>query len=89
MEGKMRARVISMEEGLKEIEQVILIRVRSKTYNLLIMEDYMPVLGEVEGSVVILDGQGEHRWEGIRGFFSIRSNLFSLMLSEDFECLER
>lgn len=87
-EEKMKARIISMEEGLREIEKVRLIRVISREYNLLIMEDYMPVIGEITGTVTIVSDDGEYKAENIKGFFSVRKNLFSLMLSEDFECLE-
>ena len=87
-EGKMKARIISMDEGLREIEKVRLIRVISREYNLLIMEDYMPVIGEITGTVTIVSDDGEYKAENIKGFFSVRKNLFSLMLSEDFECLE-
>ena len=84
----MKARIISMEEGLREIEKVRLIRVISREYNLLIMEDYMPVIGEITVTVTIVSDDGEYKAENIKGFFSVRKNLFSLMLSEDFECLE-
>ena len=87
-EGKITARVISMKDGLKEIAGVSLIRIKSREYNLLVMEDYMPVIGEIDGSVTILSGDGEYKAEGIKGFFSHRKNKFSLMISEDFQCLE-
>ena len=86
--GKMTARIISMEEGLREFFQVKLIRVKSREYNLLIMEDYMPVIGEIDGSVTIVTEEEEYKSGEIRGFFSHQKNLFSLMISEDFQCLE-
>ena len=88
MEGRITARVISMEEGLREIRGVQLIRIKSREYNLLIMEDYMPVLGEIDGEVTIVAGEEEYRNGSMKGFFSHRKNLFSLMISEDFQCLE-
>lgn len=86
--GKMTARIIRMEDGVRELQEVSLIRIKSREYNLLIMEDYMPVIGEIDGNVAILWAGGEYSAEGIKGFFSHRKNLFSLMLSEDFQCLE-
>lgn len=77
-----------MDEGLKEMEGVRLIRIKSREYNLLIMEDYMPVIGEIDGDVTIVAEGEEYRVQGITGFFSHRKNLFSLMISEDFQCLE-
>ena len=47
------ARVYSIVNGVKEIQHVRLIRIKSRKYNLLIMEDYMPVLGEIDGDVTI------------------------------------
>ena len=88
MEGRITARVISMEDGLREIEGVSLIRIKSREYNLLIMEDYMPVIGELDGTVAIVTGEGEYQTGPMKGFFSHRKNLFSLMISEDFTCLE-
>lgn len=88
MEGRITARVISMEDGLKEIRGVNLIRIKSREYNLLIMEDYMPVIGEIDGTVAIVSGEGEYQIGSMKGFFSHRKNLFSLMISEDFTCLE-
>lgn len=88
MEGRITARVISMEDGLKEIRGVNLIRIKSREYNLLIMEDYMPVIGEIDGTVAIVSGEGEYQTGSMKGFFSHRKNLFSLMISEDFTCLE-
>lgn len=87
-DGKITAKVISMRDGLKEITGVSMIRIKSREYNLLIMEDYMPVIGEIDGNVTIVFTDGEYREENIRGFFSHRKNLFSLMISEDFQCLE-
>lgn len=88
MEGKITVRVISMEDGLREIQAVRMIRIKSREYNLLIMEDYMPVIGEIDGTVTVVSGEGEYQTGPIKGFFSHRKNLFSLMISEDFECLE-
>ncbi len=87
MEGRITARIIGMD-GLKEFEGVSMIRIKSTRYNLLIMEDYMPVIGEIDGAVTIVNGDGEYRTGEIKGFFSHRRNLFSLMIREDFQCLE-
>lgn len=88
MDGKIKVKVISMKDGLQEIEHVRMVRIVSKTYNLLIMEDYMPVIGEIEGTVTVVSDEDEYRYEAVNGYFSCRKNVFSLMLSEDFTCLE-
>jgi hypothetical protein len=84
MNGKMKARIISMANGLKEFSGVKMIRITSPDCNLLIMEDYMPVIGPVNGKITIVSEDGEFHLEDVKGFFTTRKNLFSLMLSEDF-----
>ncbi|MDO4438754.1 MAG: hypothetical protein Q4B86_04830 [Eubacteriales bacterium] len=88
MTGKIKVRIMGMKDGLKEIDEVSLIRVISREYNLLIMEDYMPVIGEIDGNVTIVGSQGEYKLENINGYFSIRKNLFSLLIGGGFKCLE-
>ena len=48
-----KVRIFDLEHGLVEYENVKFIRIVSKDYNLLIMEDYMPIIGEIDGSVSI------------------------------------
>lgn len=81
--GIMDAEVISMKTGLQMFDHVSLIRIISSRFNLLIMEDYLPVIGEIEGDVCIMSQEEEYRLERIRGFFCHRSNRFSLMLREE------
>lgn len=78
--GKIRARVCSSEKGLEEYEGVHFVRVISKKYNLLIMEDYMPVIGELEGTVFIRTDSGEYEKGPLKGYFMHKNNEFSLMV---------
>ena len=48
-----KVRVFDMEHGLVEYENVKSVRIISKDYNLLIMKDYLSILGEIIGSVNI------------------------------------
>ena len=76
------ARVYSIVNGVKEMQNVRLIRIKSKQYNLLIMEDYMPVLGEIEGTLTIQSDDEVYTLENIYGFYMLQDNLFRLMLKE-------
>ena len=49
----MKVRVFDMEHGLVEYDDVKTIRIVSRDYNLLIMKDYLSVIGEIVGSVDI------------------------------------
>ena len=51
--NNIKVRIFDMEKGLSEYDDVKTIRIISKNYNLLIMKDYMPIIGEIVGSVDI------------------------------------
>lgn len=80
VERTMQVRALSFNKGLTVFNQVRLIRIKSKEYNLVIMADYLPTLGGVDGDVVIVSAEGETKLEGIKGYFVNKSNLFSLVI---------
>ena len=45
----MLVKIYSLLNGLSVLENVKVIRIKSKDYNLLIMKDYVPIIGEIEG----------------------------------------
>ena len=48
-----KVRIFDLKKGLIEYEHIKVIRIVSKDYNLLIMQDYLPIIGEIEGTVDI------------------------------------
>ena len=60
-----KVRVFDMKNGLVEYENVKTIRIISKDYNLLIMKDYLSVIGEIVGSVDI-KGEVLESYPGIK-----------------------
>lgn len=82
-EGKILVRICSRERGLEEFAHVKFVRVVSRRYNLLIMADYLPVIGELEGSVSFLAGNEEYERTHLKGFFMHKNNEFSLMLEKE------
>ncbi len=67
---------------LNKIDNVKVIKVKDEKYNLLIMKDYWPVIGEINGNVYI-DGKEEHAYENIKGFYMLSHNIFRLIIVED------
>lgn len=82
-EGKIHVRICGKERGLEEYDKVSFVRVISKQYNLLIMADYLPIIGEIEGSVFFRTAEEEYRRENIKGYFMHKNNEFSLMLQQE------
>ena len=66
---------------MSEINNAKIIRIKDKKYNILIMKDYWPVLGEVDGSVQI-EAEDSLILNGIKGFYSLSHNVFHLIIRE-------
>jgi hypothetical protein len=79
----MTARVVSLENGVQEYNNVSLIRIKSRYYNLLIMEGYTPSIGEIEGSVTIVSDTDSVNLTNVRGFYLHKKDTFRLMIRED------
>lgn len=80
-----RACIYSIRDGLTEIDHVDFIRVKSKEYSLLIMEDYMPMLGELKGSLSIQAEGKLYEWNQVEGYYIHQKNLFRMMIKVEKE----
>lgn len=77
-----KVRIFDMEHGLREYEDIKIIRIISKDYNLLIMKDYLPIIGEIEGSVDIKNDNVDLSFKDIKAFYMNSENVFNLMIKE-------
>ena len=81
--GKITATVLGIDEGFQKFEQVDMIRIKSEKYTLLIMDDYMPVIGRIDGMVEIVSGEDTRSFQPIHDFYTHRKNTFELLIKED------
>lgn len=81
---EMKVKVFDMN-GLVEYEDVKIVRITSKDYNLLIMKDYLPIIGEIEGNVDIKSEKEEINLKNIKAFYMNSNNEFNLMIRESGE----
>lgn len=84
---RIEAIIISYNNGFMVYHDVKMIRLKGKGINLLIMADYMPTVGEIDGDVELVR---EDSFEGsivslkqISGFFVVKNNVFKLLIKED------
>ncbi|MCI5620132.1 MAG: hypothetical protein MR355_00985 [Lachnospiraceae bacterium] len=80
--GKIKAKIVSIQNGLQEFENVEMIRVVSEHHTLLIMQNYMPVIGELKGSVELVFEEYVLRFAGLKGFYMHKKNEFNLLVQE-------
>ena len=77
-----KVRVFDLEKGLTEYEHIKIVRIVSKDYNLLIMQDYLPIIGDLEGSVDIKGEDIDISFPKIRAFYMNSNNVFNRMIKE-------
>ena len=77
----MKVKVFDLN-GLVEYEDVKIVRIISKDYNLLIMKDYLPIIGEIDGNVDIKSEKEEINLRNIKAFYMNINNEFNLMIRE-------
>lgn len=80
-----KVRIFSLDKGLIEYEHIKIVRIISKNYNLLIMQDYLPILGEIEGSIDIKNEDIELNYKKVKAFYMNSGNVFNLMIKEVIE----
>ena len=67
---------------LNNINNIKVIRVKDEKYNLLIMRDYWPIIGEINGNIYF-DGDENISFENIKGFYMLCNNVFRLIIIEN------
>lgn len=77
---KISAEVVDRVTGVQYFDNIRMIRLKSYNHNLLIMEDYMPVIGEVVGFVELVFDDKTVEFNPIHGFYMHKKNKFSLLI---------
>lgn len=85
MSEGMKVRIFDMDHGLREYENIKIVRIISKDYNLLIMKDYLPIIGEIEGSIDIKSDNVDLSFKKVKAFYMNSNNIFNLMIKEVIE----
>lgn len=80
MNEHFKVRVFELNHGLREYDEIKVVRITSKDYNLLIMVDYLPILGEFDGNIDIKGNDVDLSFKNIRGFYMNSNNVFNLMI---------
>ena len=82
MSNSLLVKVLNIKSGIHTYNDVKYIRIKSEKYNLLIMRDYLPVIGEINGSVEI-EGIETIKFDNIKGYYINKNNEFSLIIKEE------
>lgn len=75
----LQAAIFSMEKGKERYEDIRMIRLRDKTYSLMLMADHTPMIGELDGSLALLLQDEEITFTDIQGYYSLKKNVFRFL----------
>ncbi len=84
MDKSITVKIYDFDKGLQQYDHIQLVRVQSKNYNLLIMPDFIPTIGELDGSLSIVGDHVKLDWENILGYYVIRHNTFEIILKDEY-----
>lgn len=77
-----KVRVFDLAHGLVEYDDIKFIRIVSKEYNLLIMKDYMPIIGEIDGTISIKNEDVNLNYDPVKAYYVHHDNVFNLMIKD-------
>lgn len=81
-ENDIVVRLLNIEGDVTEYSDVNFIKIVSDKYNLIIMKDYLPIIGEISGTIEIGRKNENITMENVRGYFMHKHNKFNLFYSE-------
>jgi len=74
--------LLNINGGVTEYTDVKYIKIVSKKYNLIIMRDYLPIIGEINGEIEIAREDNTISLNRVKGYFMHKHNKFNLFYSE-------
>ena len=80
---EINVRILNIKTGLIEYKEVEFIKILSKDYNLIVMKDYLPMIGEIQGSIEIETQNENIKMDNIVGYYIHKYNQFNLFIKEE------
>ena len=81
----MTVKLFTLANGLDIVNEVVAIRIKSKDYNLLILKDYISLLGEIHGDLEVETENDIFKYENIHASFMNDDNIFSVIFDEGYD----
>lgn len=83
MDNNITIKIFTISKGIEVREDIKLIRIKSKKYNLLIMKDYLPIMGEIDGSIDFEGEKDSINYRNIKGYYLHSNDVFNFLIKED------
>lgn len=77
-EQNITVQLLNVNGEVEQFDDVKFIKIKSKKYNLIIMKDYLPIIGEVQGKIEIGRRDKNIEMKRVKGYFMHKHNKFNL-----------
>lgn len=64
-------------------DDAVAVRIIDKFYNLLMMKDYMPIIGKVDGDLTVLGTKNSFSMQGGIAYFINHDNFFTVIIDSE------
>ncbi len=79
--NKIKVRVFD-NSGITEYNDIRLIRIVSKDYSMLIMDEHTSAIGEIDGIITINSNEIDKEFRHIKGYYVHDDSVFNLFIKE-------
>ena len=76
----MIVKIFTLKKGLRKIEGVSAIRIKSKDYNLLILKDYVAIMGRIEGDFSVEINENIIEYNNVDAYYVNSNNEFNVII---------
>lgn len=76
----MKVKIFTLQKGLEEYDDVNAIRIKSSDYNLLILKDYLPIMGKLEGDFEFEVKDNKVVLNNIIAYYVNENNVFNIII---------
>lgn len=76
----MIVKIFTLKKGLRKIDGVSAIRIKSKYYNLLILKDYVAIMGRIDGDFSIEINNSIIEYKNVDAYYVNSNNEFNVII---------
>lgn len=76
----MIVKIFTLKKGLRKLEDVSAIRIKSKDYNLLILKDYIAIMGRISGDFSIEVNDDIIEYKDVDAYYVNSNNEFNVII---------
>lgn len=76
----MIVKIFTLKKGLRKLEYVSAIRIKSKDYNLLILKDYIAIIGRITGEFSIEVNDDIIEYKDVDAYYVNSNNEFNVII---------